>query len=462
MSSRLESAPRQQEGIKTVESTQLTRQINELQKTSPKLWQELQTNLRSTTDLKALGFTEASALLKESSETRRTGTAKDRPQADAAKEKGRIDARKDETRREETRTPQKDSRETSRPKSWYEQRKDAIKTQEDEIKKTGARKVQSGDTLWDIAKAHLKSKSKETPSPKDIMQEVLRLAKINGIKDYNKISTGKTIKMQADKSPGDRRETAPKSGDRGEKPEGDKKSDTKRGDNLDADYRLSETGPNGETVEYDKHGRVTRLKPKDGRPTDFEYDENGKVKKIDFNNGTTIKRRPDGAYVEYKNGMPTGSTWNMDVKVGKDGLIYKLQDGRTTTSTPDGFRSDYDKTGRLTSRDAPNGQRQEFKYDAKGQLSEFIERNPDGKVHLAWKKEGDSWVARDADGKVKTQWKGSLKLDAKGNLEIRDPDGTVKYAGRDLFGRTLKEIEEKARKEKEAREELERRYQAPI
>jgi hypothetical protein len=84
------------------------------------------------------------------------------------------------------------------PKSWIDQRREAMKTQGKEIADTGARVIQAGDTLWDIARANLESKNKpgQKVSDGDVKREVDRIAKRNGINNPNKVSVGTRVQVR--------------------------------------------------------------------------------------------------------------------------------------------------------------------------------------------------------------------------------------------------------------------------
>ena len=49
-------------------------------------------------------------------------------------------------------------------------------------------KIQKGNTAWDIAKSGLISCTGKAPTDKEIMNEITRLAKLNGCKDINEFS----------------------------------------------------------------------------------------------------------------------------------------------------------------------------------------------------------------------------------------------------------------------------------
>lgn len=78
--------------------------------------------------------------------------------------------------------------------SWFDDRREAMKTQKDDVQK-GERKIRRGDTLWDLARTALELNGKK-PNAKEVMQEVLRIAKLNKITDYNKIKIGTAIKFK--------------------------------------------------------------------------------------------------------------------------------------------------------------------------------------------------------------------------------------------------------------------------
>lgn len=97
----------------------------------------------------------------------------------------------------ERRKPEPETRKPA--ESWHEKRQRARESQKDEIDCTGARVVQAGDTLWDIARANLELHSKDgkAPSNQQIMAEVRRLARVNKIKDVSNIPVGSEIKMES-------------------------------------------------------------------------------------------------------------------------------------------------------------------------------------------------------------------------------------------------------------------------
>lgn len=92
-------------------------------------------------------------------------------------------------------TPPSQSQPQSR--SWQDVRRQAMQSQKAEISSTNSRTIQSGDTLWDIARAHLElqNRSSTQPSNQQVLREVQRLAQLNGIADANRIPIGTKIKM---------------------------------------------------------------------------------------------------------------------------------------------------------------------------------------------------------------------------------------------------------------------------
>lgn len=397
--------------VKTVESTRLTQQINDLQRTDYQLWKKVTDGAKNDSSLKTLGFRDARDVMDFTPDKTRTST------------------------------------------SWQDKRQEAMKSQGDEIKKNGSRKIQQGDTLWDIAHSNLKLTNKDNKpvTNKDIAREVERLAKINKLTNPSKIDSGKEIRMSE------------KPGDKSSQKEKERTNPT---DKFDEKYRRTEKNDDGSEVQFDKHNRMTRFQSSNKLPIDMKYDEKGNVRELDFQKGLVFKRSDDGKYHEYKDGKPTGKVHDFEVKTSKEGdLTFKYKDGSTQVYRRDGTATYADKDGRVTRHFDADGSSTEFSYwNGTRNLQSYTRKDRSGNVfQQTFTEDKETWKTRDKDGKDIGIWKGSIQVRPDGVIEFKGANGGTSVSNRkDGSLSTQKDAAERAAKEKQEQEERERKYAAPF
>jgi len=211
---------------------------------------------------------------------------------------------------------------------------------------------------------------------------------------------------------------------------GDVEATRKNGDGT-----TTVTNPDGSQVETEPPGRVTRVIYPGGKWSDFEYDENHKLKGVKSSDDTTWERQ-DGVWLKYdkerkpiddvgaitveKNGDVVERAGDFKIKTTRrNGDVEIVENYPSKTKQivhPDGSGITTDKPGHVLEVKYPGGKKNEFEYE--GDKLVKVKSSDD----TTWEREGNDWFKYDKSHERIDHLGGEITVDKNGDMVEMDGD----------------------------------------